>query len=107
MSDEHSTDDFRSQVQRLVAEGKLTPEEAQGLLGQPEAPNLGTGDVIYTASGDGETPPDLLLEVHGFTLQVVQDTGQVSPQLHVSEDGAVLLDATSQGWRVGRRPEQR
>ncbi|MFD1731657.1 hypothetical protein ACFSC4_12220 [Deinococcus malanensis] len=63
-------------------------------------------DVVYTASGDGDTPPDLRLDIHGFTLQVVQDAAQVSPQLHVSEDGRVLLEATSQGWHVSHRRGQ-
>jgi len=32
MSDTTPNEDFRSQVERLVAEGKLTAEEAAGLL---------------------------------------------------------------------------
>lgn len=106
MSDERSTDDFHSQVHRLVAEGKLTPEEAQGLLGRPEDSAPADQDVIYTAPANGQTPPDLRLEVHGFTLQVILDAAQLRPQLHVSEDGAVLLEAAPEGWRVARRPER-
>lgn len=106
MSEQHSSEEFRAQVERLVAEGKLTPEEAQGLLEGLDQPDMRSTDVVYTASGDGDTPPDLRLAIHGFTLQVVHDAEQVSPQLHVSEDGRVLLEATSQGWHVSRRPGQ-
>ncbi|ACO47315.1 hypothetical protein DEDE109153_06880 [Deinococcus deserti] len=106
MSEQHSSEEFRAQVQRLVAEGKLTPEEAQGLLEGFDQPDTRSMDAVYTASGDGNTPPDLRLSIQGFALQVVQDAAQVSPQLHVSEDGRVFLEATSQGWHVARRPGQ-
>lgn len=107
---EHVDENFRAQVERLVAEGKLTPEEAAGLLEGSEVQAAGAElppmQAHYTASGE-DTPPDLRLEVSGFTLQVVEDTSVVSPQLHVSEEDRLLLEATPQGWRVARRPEQR
>lgn len=106
---EQANEGFRAQVERLVAEGKLTPEEGQELLGEPEG--MAAEDAPenmaahYTASGE-DTPPDLHLDVSGFTLRVVLDSGVVSPQLHASEDGKLLLEARPDGWRVARRPGQ-
>lgn len=101
-------EDFRSQVQRLVAEGKLTAEEAQGLLENTGDQNTGVQyrevDVQYDTSGEGNVSQNLVLEVSGYTLQVVQDEQVSHPTLHANQDGMLLLEATPQGWRVSRRP---
>lgn len=106
-------DDFRTQVQRLVTEGKLTPEEAQGLLegNDPVAADtpgrpLHLREVPPTTDST-DTPPDLLLDVSGYTLQVLTDSTLDRPHLHANEDGRLLLEATPHGWRVARRPESR
>jgi len=103
---EHAEESFRAQVERLVAEGKLTAEEAAGLLegqeveaGAPDLPGMGAHT---TAPGDGDTPPDLILKVNGYTLTVLHDAGLAAPQLSASHDGELMLTATPQGWRVER-----
>ena len=71
---DQSNESFRAQVERLVAEGKLTPEEGQELLGDPEGMDAGAAPQGVAAQGtdSGEdTPPDLRLEVTAFTLQAV------------------------------------
>lgn len=117
MSDNTQSEEFRAQVQRLVADGKLTAEEAQGLLDGPDGGGERVADGVQLRpvqpSGDpadadlADTPPDLKLEVSGYTLQVVIDSHVYQPQLHVNEDGTLLLEATPQGWRVARHPDHR
>ncbi|KEF34570.1 hypothetical protein RDMS_06595 [Deinococcus sp. RL] len=110
--DEQASAGFRAQVERLVAEGKLTPEEGQDLLGEPEGQEAQEksaaeeGAAHSTASGE-DTPPHLLLDVSGFALRVVQDSGVSGPQLHASEEGRLTLEATPQGWRVARQGGER
>jgi hypothetical protein len=108
---EDANESFRAQVDRLVAEGKLTAEEAAGLLEGTEVESAALDPreikAHYTASGDDDTPPDLTLEVTGFTLQVVVDSSVIGPQLHANEEGLLLLEAVADGWRVARRPDQK
>lgn len=98
-------EDFRSQVQRLVAEGKLTAEEAAGLL---EAAPADGPEAQAQASApadtqqDGDIPPDLVLKVSAYTLTVLHDASLAAPQLSASEDGVLRLSGTPQGWQVGR-----
>lgn len=107
---EHADESFRAQVDRLVAEGKLTPEEAAGLLEgapEPERPQEVTAPPslpVPSPHAAGETPPDLRLEVSGYTLQIVEDGSVAQPELHGSEHDRLRLEATPQGWRVSRRP---
>ncbi|MBB5376331.1 hypothetical protein HNQ07_001788 [Deinococcus metalli] len=111
MSDSTQPEEFRAQVERLVAEGKLTAEEAQGLLGSDDtARPEGAGALqlreLPDGTDPGDVPPDLLLHVTGYTLQVVTDGSLGAPQLHANEDGRLVLEATPQGWRVARQRGQ-
>lgn len=104
MTDAKTPEDFRSQVQRLVAEGKLTPEEAAGLLeGTDERPTESLTVAQYVqAVDDGHSPANLLLKVTGYGLSVVQDASLSSPQLSANRDGELSLSATEDGWIVER-----
>ncbi|THF83613.1 hypothetical protein E7T09_21560 [Deinococcus sp. KSM4-11] len=114
MSDSNQPEEFRAQVERLVAEGKLTPEEAQGLLEGLDGGRSDQGGersaLQYREIPDGtdvsDVPPDLILDVSGYTLQVVTDSHLSQPQLHANEDGRLVLEATPQGWRVARQRGQ-
>lgn len=109
MSDSSPSEEFRAQVERLVAEGKLTADEAHGLLDAPAAadaaPHERPAPTPYPAGTD-DVPPDLILDVTAYTLQVVTDPAVGRPSLHASEDGRVVLDPTPHGWRVARPPGQ-
>lgn len=111
-------DSFRAQVERLVAEGKLTAEEAQDLLSaeaepksaQTAPPASGTAEPSYavTLHGDGSgTPPDLRLDVTGYSLSVIVDPSLSAPSLSANRPDELQLSATSAGWRVERRPLDR
>jgi len=111
MNEQHPPEDFRSQVQRLVAEGKLTPDEAAGLL-EGEGPEAGLSadqraegmTLMPTLSTDefSDCPPDLDLHVTGYGLTVLQDARLFAPQLSANRDGEVTLQATAHGWVVRR-----
>lgn len=97
MDERHGAGEFRAQVERLVAAGKLTAEAAAELLSGMEDP------APESAEGGQEVadvPPDLRLDVRGFSLQVVVDPEVRAPQLHVSEEGRARLRPTPQGWEV-------
>lgn len=97
-------EDFRSQVQRLVAEGKLTAEEAAGLLeGTAEAVESPSVAQYVKAVQDGESVANnLLLRVTGYNLSVVQDPSVAAPQLSANREGELSLSATEDGWIVER-----
>lgn len=110
---EHANESFREQVERLVAEGKLTAEEAAGLLetdgNGPEDFSASPADlyITSTSAGNGDVPPDLDLRVTGYNLSVVFDAGVSQPQLSANRDGELSLTATAEGWkvtRIGRPP---
>ena len=123
----NAQDSFREQVQRLVAEGKLTAEEAEGLLRTrdetPPAPpvNLGkpaeaptapaapseTSYVMQLHGDSTDTPPDLRLLVSGYSLSVVQDPAVTRPTLSANRPEELRLSATPEGWRVERTPIDR
>lgn len=108
----HADESFRAQVERLVAEGKLTAEEAQGLLegsGEQAAPpeDPAASAVAAGRAEANQTPPHLILEVGGYTLRVVVDERVARPQLNASEEGRLTLEETAQGWRVARRGGER
>lgn len=101
---EDANESFRAQVDRLVAEGKLTAEEAQGLLEGTER-EADTGADLpapQAAVSAGETPPDLDLRVQGYSLTVIHDSAVPEPHLSSNRDGEVSLTATPDGWRVAR-----
>ncbi|GAA5533680.1 hypothetical protein [Deinococcus aluminii] len=101
---EHVDESFRAQVDRLVAEGKLTPEEAAGLLEGTEQETAAPADlpVLQTAADSGDTPPDLVLKVSGYSLTVIHDPAATQPQLSANREGELSLTATPDGWRVAR-----
>lgn len=106
MSDAKTPEDFRSQVQRLVAEGKLTPEEAAGLLeGTDERPTESPTVAQYVQAvhdANDNSPANLLLKVTGYGLSVVEDASLSAPQLSANRDGELALSATEDGWIVER-----
>ncbi|MFC5848480.1 hypothetical protein [Deinococcus petrolearius] len=115
---EQAAEDFRSQVQRLVAEGKLTPEEARDLLAdlngpEPQAaavaqePEAAPGAEAHRAAGAGEprsapATQDLVLKVSGYLLTVVHDAGVPEPQLSANPGGELRLSSGPEGWKVER-----
>ncbi|GGJ75379.1 hypothetical protein [Deinococcus aquiradiocola] len=104
---------FELHVQRLVTEGKLTPEEAAELLApaHPEprsvsAAQPGTQGVQLAKAApapSGDTPPDLRLDVAGYALQVLHDASLTEPRLTATHDGILSLRATPDGWTVDQR----
>jgi len=109
MNDQHPASEFHAHVQRLVAEGKLTPEEAQGLLDDTQDTlTAQTQPTSPLAPGDhpADAGRDLHLLVRGYTLTVLTDAALSSPHLAVNLDGHLSLDHTPQGWRVARTPGQ-
>ncbi|MCD0163740.1 hypothetical protein IHN63_20820 [Deinococcus sp. 6YEL10] len=115
MDEQHGSEDFRSQVQRLVAEGKLTPEEAAGLLEDhaPTPPDLGKstpatppGPTLPGHFGPSPGPDparDLTLRVSGYSLTVLLDPALAAPTLSASEEGQLTLSHAPDGWHVTRR----
>ncbi|SMB89273.1 hypothetical protein [Deinococcus hopiensis] len=100
---EHANEGFRAQVERLVAEGKLTAEEAAGLLEGTHAEVGPAGLFLTSTSAGGEdVPPDLDLHVSGYNLTVLYDAGVSQPQLSANREGELSLTATPEGWRVTR-----
>jgi hypothetical protein len=115
---------FGAHVERLVAEGKLTAAEAAELLDpveaapstqQPSAEQSNQQtvqlakeaafDQSQTASGQpaaGTVPPDLRLEVEGYSLQVVHDPSLSAPRLTASKSGVLELRAGPAGWSIER-----
>ena len=103
---------FSANVKRLVAEGKLTASEAAELLEPQEDANrsmpvASTGDgfstqpmVMLNKVADGSVPPDLRLEVSGYSLQVLQDASLSQPRLTASRDGVLELRAAPGGWSI-------
>jgi len=89
---------FELHVQRLVTEGKLTPEEAAELLApaHPEprsvsAAQPGMQGVQLAKSApapSGDTPPDLRLDVAGYALQVLHDASLTEPRLTATHDAS-------------------
>lgn len=101
---EHRDESFRAQVDRLVAEGKLTPEEAAGLLEGTTGETTPPDDlpVPQTGTDSGDTPPDLRLKVSGYSLTVVHDPALSRPRLSANREDELSLTATPDGWQVRR-----
>ena len=114
---EQGAEDFRSQVQRLVADGKLTPEEARGLLADLETPDPVSLQKDHEPTPAAESPSaeaagaphaqpalaDLTLRVSGYTLTVVHDEGVPVPQLSANHEGELRLSGGPGGWTVERQ----
>ena len=96
---------FAAHVERLVAEGKLTAAEGADLLepvhDEPvqAAPAVQLSKAAYT--GDS-VPPDLRLEIEGYSLQVVHDPSLSAPRLSASKEGVLELCGGTSGWSIGR-----
>lgn len=127
------SDNFREQVQKLVAEGKLTAEEAEALLGarvsserasndrvppapQPAGDTRNTHDdapisLVKAESGadivasGGAVPPRLHLHVAGYSLEVIVEEGRSAPELRVNVEGRLQLLGNGEGWHVSRIPK--
>ncbi|UBV42484.1 hypothetical protein LAJ19_12780 [Deinococcus taeanensis] len=111
MNEQHPESEFRSHVQRLVAEGKLTPEEAHTLLEDtsepfPTPPQPQPAAPLVPTAAPADPQRDLLLQVKGYSLTVLHDPSVPAPHLAASEDGRILLEHTPQGWRVSLLPQQ-
>lgn len=110
---EQAAEDFRSQVQRLVADGKLTPEEARGLLADLETPDPEPHQPGPSAEPPRTEPtesprteqgsPDLTLRVSGYTLTVVHDERVSAPQISANHEGELRLSGGPGGWTVERQ----
>ena len=119
-----SQESFREHVERLVAESKLTQAEADELLGSAEPPQAeaeevhaeDSGPAAYSLSKPGwaavqgqaaeldSVPPQLLLKVEGYSLQVVLDLSLAQPQLSANHAGELQLQGGPDGWTVTRIP---
>lgn len=117
-------DQFREQVQRLVAEGKLTAEEAEQLLSAPEpeaspAPQTSLSKsateekpraTVRVSTGatldafDGPVPPTLHLSVTGYSLTVRVDETASTPSFSADIDGRLELLGQADGWHLRRLP---
>lgn len=100
-----SASEFRSHVQRLVEEGKLSEEDAASLLEGSEELGPEHTDIemaIELEKYGGEVPNNLDLHIDGYHLQVLVDTSMTEPILKVSEEEKLTLQATEQGWKVSR-----
>ncbi|MFC4454574.1 hypothetical protein [Deinococcus sonorensis] len=105
---EGNQESFHAHVQRLVAEGKLSAEDAAELLGagtEPQTTLVGPSLVKQEALHD--TPPDLTLKVEAYALTVVYEPGLTMPQLSATRDGELQLSQDQHGWRLerARHPE--
>ncbi len=96
---------FAAHVERLVAEGKLTAAEGADLL-EPvqDEPVRATSPVQLgkTPTPDGAVPPDLRLEIEGYSLQVVHDPSLNVPRLSASREGVLELCGGPAGWSIER-----
>ncbi|GGL01903.1 hypothetical protein [Deinococcus radiotolerans] len=109
MNDQHPASEFHAHVQRLVAEGKLTPEEAQGLLEDTQDlphPQPQPATALVASDVPTDAGRDLHLLIKGYSLTVLTDPALTTPHLAANEEGRLTLDHTPQGWRVARVPGQ-
>jgi|GEM_PF-2072225 len=95
---------FAANVERLVAEGKLTEAEAAELLEPAHEPAAAAvrPPVLLGKQETGGIPEDLHLEVAGYSLSVVHDPSLHGPQLSASQDGLLDLRSGPDGWTVKR-----
>lgn len=91
------TDTFEARVQDLVKEGKLTPEEAQQLLG-------GTASAPAAAEVPAsQAPPRLFVELTTGDVHVRGRPDITAPRL-VHGSSGVILKSTAAGWSAEHRP---
>lgn len=97
---------FAANVERLVAEGKLTEAEAAELLEPAHEPVAAASRPSVALSKQetetGGVPEDLHLEVAGYSLSVIHDPSLHGPQLSASQDGVLDLRSGPDGWTVKR-----
>lgn len=96
----NSQDDFRARVEALVAEGKLTAEEAQQLLAG------GSGVRVTSETPEDRTPRRLTIRMQGASVQVYPDAGLSAPQVSTEGEGKVELVSTAEGWLLRRDPQE-
>ena len=90
--------DFRERVQALVAEGKLTAEEAEQLL---------SGEVRVTGeTPQGKVPRRMTVKLTGTNVQVYHDASVSTPQVSTQGEGRVELRSTPDGWLLRRDDQQ-
>lgn len=100
-----SSDSFRTQVQRLVAEGKLTAEEAEGLLegtGESQTPSDTIAQYVQAVQSGGSVGQNLTLKIEGYMLKVVQDSTLSAPTLNTNRAGELQLTANANGLTLER-----
>jgi len=90
------TEAFEARVRELVDQGKLTAEEARGLLGAEAAPP--TLEVAAEVA-----PARVSIELTHGAVSVRGRAGLAQPRLVRASD-AVSLTATAAGWTVQHRP---
>ena len=100
-----STESFESRVRELVEQGKLSPEEARGLLGEP-APRPETTAASPQAAP--EVAPDaaplrLIVDLTRGDVTVRGRSGVTVPRL-VRANRYVALKPTAAGWAIEHRP---
>lgn len=90
--------DFRERVRALVAEGKLTAEEAEQLL---------SGGVRVTDEAPGgDTPRRMTVKMAGANVQVYHDDALSAPQVSTEGEGRVELRRAPDGWLLRRDDQQ-
>jgi len=110
----NSPDQFRERVQALVAEGKLTPEEADQLLSTAETTaESATTDATAAPLAlvlqpvpvpEGPIPATFHLHVTGYSLTVRVDPEATMPQLTATLPDRLELAAATDGWHLRRLP---
>lgn len=98
-------DSFQAHVQRLVQEGKITAEEAAGLLEGTEEPQVASATIaqyVQAVQSGAEVGLNLNLEIEGYMLNVVQDSSVSAPTLNANQEGQLELSATQSGLTLKR-----
>jgi hypothetical protein len=93
-----STPTFEERVRELVNEGKLTPAEAEELLGGPRPAREPRVEAKVVAPG--EAPLRVIVDVCNASIRVRGRSGLTEPRL-VRAAGGVMLTPTAAGWMVG------
>lgn len=98
-------DSFRTHVERLVDDGKLTPEEAATLLegtDEPSSPSATIAQYVQAVQSGEAVGLNLKLEIEGYMLNVVQDSSVSAPTLNASQEGLLEMTASENGLTVKR-----
>lgn len=96
---------FAAHVERLVSEGKLTAAEGADLLEPVQSEPVQSAPAVQlakSAHAEGSIPPDLRLEIEGYSLRVVHDPSLSAPRLSASKEGVLELRGGTSGWTIER-----